>query len=107
MRKLIIQISYMVSFLLLTSCNLPDANQMRDKAIQAKAESEKAESQNTENSLFDNHKQEPVELLLQAFKRNRILLLGLSGHETSQHLYYLSKLLEKVGTDPKLKYIIL
>lgn len=61
----------------------------------------------SEDILVDQHRQDPQELLLKAYQNNRILLLGFPNHNTFEQLHYLAELLKEVGTDKKLKFVIL
>ncbi len=103
------QMCFLASFVFLASCDVGNIKQMQNEVDQAKKEAEKKQLHQSKNEdqIVDEEKQGPVKLLLQAYKNNRILLLGHSGHFSSQHLFYLLKLLKEIGNDPKLKYIIL
>jgi hypothetical protein len=60
-----------------------------------------------EDDIFDAHRLAPAELLYQAYQQSRVLLIGTSNHTNFQHYNHLLELLEIVGNDPDLKYIVM
>lgn len=60
-----------------------------------------------EDQIFDANRVEPVELLYQAYQQGQVLLIGTSNHSNFQHYDRVLELLELVGNDPNLKYIVM
>jgi hypothetical protein len=60
-----------------------------------------------EDTLFDQNKMSPLELLKEAYFEKDILLIGTSSHANFKHYERILELLEVVGTDPQLKFIVM
>ncbi len=60
-----------------------------------------------ENSIFDKNRAAPSELLLKLYNENQILALGEPNHSQWRTLKYITDLLDVVGDDPKLKYVVI
>ena len=60
-----------------------------------------------ENKYFDEHRTNATALIREFYSDGQILLLGAANHRNVQHHLHLIQLLNDVGTDPKLKYLIL
>src|SRR5690349_9824873 len=61
----------------------------------------------TENQIFDANRRDPLPLLRDVYEQNRVLVLGEVDHSYLTIHTLLHRLLEQVGTDPRLKYIVL
>jgi hypothetical protein len=60
-----------------------------------------------ENQTFDAHRHDPIEVLRQLYEEKQILVLGFSHHRSETYFRVLHALLDKVGHDPRLKYVVL
>jgi hypothetical protein len=60
-----------------------------------------------EAESFEQHKEDPASLLERMYNESQILFLGAANHHNFTHHDYLMALLKKVGTDPKLRFIVL
>jgi hypothetical protein len=64
-------------------------------------------SSEKENEIFDINQLDPIDLLQSEYEKNKVLLIGFAHHYNHQHYIQLSKLLERIGSDKRLKYIVL
>jgi hypothetical protein len=64
-------------------------------------------SQEDENDIFDSNRVDSVDLLEKEYSNSKVLFIGFPSHHTHQHIELLSKLLERIASDPNLKYIVL
>jgi hypothetical protein len=60
-----------------------------------------------EADYFEKHVTDSDTLLTSLYKESKVLLLGAANHRNMQHHLILIDLLKQVGTDPKLKYLVL
>lgn len=61
----------------------------------------------TENTVFDQNRLQPIELLKDAYYDKEVLLIGTSNHANFKHYERVLELLEAVGSDPQLRYIVM
>lgn len=60
-----------------------------------------------ENKLFDENRTTAIDLLEKEYQQSKVLFIGFYHHYAHQHIDQLSSLLQKIGSDPNLKTIVL
>lgn len=61
----------------------------------------------TEDQIFDSTRQTPAALLRQLYEDHQVLVLSFMEHDNERQYRALNALLDQVGQDPRLKYIVL
>lgn len=69
------------------------------------SEAGELENSDTLNQIFDENRSDSIDLLVDMYNQSNILVLGQSNHAHAKTYELLGKLLDRVGTDPRLKRI--
>lgn len=62
---------------------------------------------NEEDAIFDSNRTTAIDLLQKEYSNSKVLFMGLANHANHKHIDQLSELLKIIGTDPKLKFIVI